>query len=193
VWNCRFTLRVMGQKVLPAPGKVHSCRGNDHGRGRDAGLRPPSTPEAEPHKPHAMGSLCLGLVANYAYLFTSTSELVIVDIGNPVNPIVVRTISFGSLGLGSGFTTNGRYGYLVGGNFRVLDLQDFSSPVLVVDLDVAFEGRDISVSGNLACIALVNNRSLSIGGMIVMDVQTPGNPQQLSGYSANVKGSVPLI
>ena len=36
----------------------------------------------------------IGLVANYAYLFTSSSELVIVDIGNPVNPIVVRTNRF---------------------------------------------------------------------------------------------------
>ena len=88
------------------------------------------------------------------------------------------------LGFGSGFTQNGRYGYLAGGNFRVLDLQDPASPVLVADLDVAFEAQDISVSGNLACIALVNNRSLSIGGMIVMDVQTPGNPQKLGGYTA---------
>jgi len=131
------------------------------------------------------GVMTMSLVASYAYLFTSSSELVIVDIGNPVNPIVVRTISFGSFGFGSGFTSNGRYGYLVGGNFRVLDLQDPASPVLVADLDVAFEARDISVSGNLACIALVNKRSLTISGMIVMDVQTPANPQQLSGYTAN--------
>src|SRR6266498_803620 len=131
-------------------------------------------------------SSLLSLKGNYAYVVLSVGPgqfqvaLVVLDISDPNAPK-----RLGCVGFGSGFTSNGRYGYLVGGNFRVLDLQDTASPVLVADLDVAFEARDISVSGNLACIALVNNRSLTIGGMIVMDVQTPANPQQLSGYTAN--------
>ena len=56
---------------------------------------------SEPNAPKRLGYvgikdsvMTMGLVANYAYLFTSSSELVIVDIGNPVNPIVVRTNRF---------------------------------------------------------------------------------------------------
>jgi hypothetical protein len=71
----------------------------------------------------------------------------------------------------------GNYAYVVGSEFRVVDVSNPASPVVVGTYTLQEGGQGVYVSGNYAYVATCNS------GLLVLDVSNPANPTKVGEYN----------
>ncbi|MDD5773584.1 MAG: S8 family serine peptidase [bacterium] len=115
---------------------------------------------------------------NYVYVAHFDLGLQIIDISDPVNPVLKG--SFGSSGLTvRGVYVSGNYAYLAcyDDGFKIVDISDPASPVEVGSLNLLNINEEVFVSGNYAYVGY-------LCGVKVIDISNP--------YLPAITGSIDL-
>lgn len=138
------------------------------------------------------------VVGNYAYLATNVndSELIIIKISNPAQPIVVARINTPGNQDGKDIFVSENYAYLVTQNnpsnseFYIFDVLEPENPTTIPTgkLELSAEGRNIYISGNYAYVGTDNDNQ----ELLLLNIIDKKNPQIASTYnnpgSANTNG-----
>ncbi len=119
----------------------------------------------------------IDIKGNYAYCVSGFNGLVIMDIGNPTNPIILSGDD--TPGRGYGVHISGNYTYVAsrGGGLQVIDVSDRTYPVLTGTYDTSGRMDYLGVSGNH-----VYTGSDYGGKLMVIDVSTPSSPTLVGKY-----------
>ncbi len=131
---------------------------------------------------HCTGSATLPCAAysvdvagDYAYVADRNCGLVIVDVTDPLIPMVVGTAN--GQAYAEDVVVSGEYAYLVGGyEFQVIDISDPLSPSIVARLDEGWSGSGVAVSGTYAYVAAYDFQA----GLWVIDISDPRNPTSVA-------------
>jgi hypothetical protein len=125
----------------------------------------------------------IAVSGNYAYIgdTTSSGRLYIVDISNPVSPILIK--AFTTTNSVSQVYVSGRYAYLAKnsttGGLQIVDISNPASPVSVASFNTTNVVKGIKVAGNYAYLA----ENSTTGGVQVVDVSTPSTPVAVGTFT----------
>jgi len=132
------------------------------------------------------GLKALAVFGNYAYAahLKSSSQLQVINIGNPSNPALITSKTLqgnGEEGL-SIFAVSG-YVYVgtedsSGAEFQIYDTSDPSNPTFVGSYETDTDINDIYVLKNRAYLATSNDNA----EIIILDISNPASPQLLANY-----------
>ena len=124
----------------------------------------------------------VAISGDIAYVADWDMGLKILDVSNPVVPVLLGTYIAGS-SYAIDVAVSGNLAYLAyfGEGLQILDVSDPSAPVLV-GAYTAESAYGVTLSGDLAYVMQFN------GGLTVLDVSDPSAPVRLGGYSVNSYG-----
>ena len=102
--------------------------------------------------------------------FGNGGNLEIVDISNPVNPIILGKAVTPSVV--RGVAVSGSYAYIGNGSagLRIIDVSNPTTPVEMGSVEIGDDARGIAVSGNYAYVAADQE------GLRIIDVSNPNTP-----------------
>jgi hypothetical protein len=133
---------------------------------------------SDPEQPRRVGSFMAGTAedvavqGNYAYM-TADAGLDILDVSNPVLPVLVGTLPgpYGHIVL------NGHYAYLAAGGLVIVDIADPAHPA-VAGWYVSDKRNfmDVAVAGDYAYLVDYN-------GLLILDVSDPAHPLEAGAYA----------
>jgi hypothetical protein len=117
----------------------------------------------------------MALGGGFVYLAKPYSGLQIVDVRDPLSPVVKG--GYADTGYVTSVATWGRYALLGAtyGAVKILDISNPDAPALVQTFQVGGDPFSIKVQGNLALVSFRN-----WGGMAIYDLNDIANPRQLS-------------
>jgi hypothetical protein len=104
------------------------------------------------------------------------SNMYIINVSNPRNPILTYTYSLGYEAI-YGLAINGNYAYLAcdEAGLKILDISNPANPITAGEFDTPGSASDVEISGNLACIAD------EYWGLRIIDIRYPAYPVE-TGY-----------
>ncbi|MCX6779629.1 MAG: hypothetical protein NT034_00395 [Candidatus Magasanikbacteria bacterium] len=135
---------------------------------------------------------------NYLYLYNGavSGKFVVVDISNPLSPVVGGSLSLGAT-LTTNITVSGRYAYYVEGNgsvLKVVDVSNPSSPTVVGsvnDFSAFFGSTNLFISGNY--LYTVGGSGNSWGLLTVVDISDPTNPTVKTSLNTGSIGQIKTL
>lgn len=119
------------------------------------------------------------VVGDYAYLSTYDSNVRIIDVSNPSNP--VETGTYLASGRPKGIHVEGDTAYVAydTSGLKVLDVSDKWNPTEIGSFSTVGSFRDVVVQDDLAYIADLYS------GLLILDVSTPSNPQNVGSVNVS--------
>ena len=107
------------------------------------------------------------------------SSLLMIDVSNPANPQCVGAVT--NIAVGP-VVVSGSHAYMAAGSLQVVDISDPAHPQRVGSYHAGGHVADVAVSGNYAYVAewgWYDGTNLHSGGLRVIDVASPANPQRV--------------
>jgi hypothetical protein len=122
------------------------------------------------------GAKGVAVEGDYAYVVGGASGLDVVNIFNPMNPIVVGSLPFW-VGTSYDVALSGNYAYIAAGDLglAVVDISDPSSPSLLGGLDTGGQAYSVDIVGDSAYVADGS------GGFLLADISNPLSVQDAGG------------
>jgi hypothetical protein len=153
---------------------------------------------SNPANPQRLGSRGIGggtaqavaVSGNYAYVAAGSAGLQVIDVSNPANP--QRAGGYDTSGSAQGVAVSGNYAYVADdvAGLQVIDVSNPANPQRVGGYDTGGYAQvvGVAVSGNYAYVAEIGRWTGSNyvgGGLEVIDISNPANPQRVGGYDTN--------
>jgi hypothetical protein len=147
----------------------------------------------------------LAVTGGYAYLAAYDAGLEIVDVRTPQSPTRVGTLA--TSGLAHDVAVAGQYAYVateyewqqimgyVGGGLHVVDISDRANPTEtgLFPIEDHYQGAARVIEGVATSVVVRESRAYvaaQAGGLWVIDVSNPGNPEKLRHYMEEVSAAV---
>jgi len=126
------------------------------------------------------------VTSDYAYLGTTWSRLIVIDVSNPREPVPVG--SYKDIDTFYSVTVQDHYAYALHGyrwygSMIVIDISDPANPIKVAE--IPGEASDLAIQGTYVYLADKYNRDIHKeyeieGGLRVVDISDPVHPQELA-------------
>jgi len=119
----------------------------------------------------------VALQGNYAYVADWNGGLQVIDISNPLSPVLKTSCSTPSFA--RGIAVSGSYAYVADwyAGLQIIDISNPFSPFIAGACDTQGTARDVSVSGNYAYLADGDN------GLVAINISDPANPVAVGSIS----------
>gem|GEM_PF-1526423 len=143
----------------------------------NSGFSAASTGSVRTFRPTALGMVAIPGYANnvevsqgYAYVAAGSAGLVVVNVSDPVHPVVVAQRD--TPGNADDVRIVGRYAYVADGpsGLQIIDIINPLAPVIVGSVDTPGDAMDVMIANNIAYIADGSN------GLVIADVSSPSSP-----------------
>ncbi len=135
-------------------------------------------------------ALAVAIQSGYAFVALDTGGLAIIDITSAANPH--RVGGYDTSGQANAVAVSGNHAYVADhfDGLQVIDVSNPANPHRVGGYDTDGDAQGVAVSGNYAYVADAprwDGTNYVGGGLVVIDITNPANPQRVGGY--NTSGS----
>ncbi|MBU0700320.1 Ig-like domain-containing protein [bacterium] len=129
-------------------------------------------------KPDGM-SYGIFLKGNYAYMSCESGGMQIIDVSNPLSPVLAG--KYNMIATCRDTCVVGNYAFAASGvgGLIILDVSNAAKPVLVSSMAINGFCHDVAVSGNYAYIAAAQ------AGLQIIDISKPHTPKKIGKYRTN--------
>ncbi len=120
----------------------------------------------------------IAVQGSYAYVADRSGDLRVLDISDPLAPVVVSACSIP--GYGNDVAVAGDYAYVAADDYglQVIDISDPAAPVRVGGCDTAAYANGVAVDGDYVYLVDYQRGPVTVdGGLYVIDVTDPTDPQ----------------
>jgi len=129
------------------------------------------------------GPRAFSLYDGYAFVSTESDKLQIVDISDPLNPILVNSLDFDGYIIetrfSNGYAYLNRYSNTSYGDLIILDITSPANPAILSSLELGWRTRHMDVLGDYAYCSAES-------GFYICDVSDPYNPFRLNAVTDSV-------
>ncbi len=112
--------------------------------------------------------LCYDVAVEGNYAYIPSDSFRVIDVSDPVAPIIVGACGIPSLGLG--VVVEGTHACVAAGGLHVIDISNPTAPIVIGFCDAESSARSVVVSGNYAYVAC------GVMGFKIVNVSNPASP-----------------
>ncbi|MBT7409796.1 MAG: hypothetical protein HN826_08860 [Methylococcales bacterium] len=125
---------------------------------------------------------------NIAYIAGFQSGFFIIDITNPLSPIIVGSVDTPGNALDVFVIGNTAYVADSSSGLQVIDISNIGSPIIVGSIKTPHNAKKVFVLGNHAYVADGNNKSTNDtdGGLYIIDISVPNSPAIIGSLDLSV-------